>query len=953
MKPSVVAVVISHDEPDYLSKTLSAISNQSHAVDRTLVVDTSTNLTCIEVARAAGVTEIHQLPASTTLANSVSFAVKNFSADETPQWIWLLHDDSAPEPTALQHLLHAVELSPSVAIAGPKLVDWNDPRVVNQLGLTLTPLGDLFSIVSGELDQSQHDDADDVMAIGTAAALIRFDLFKQLGGFDTSAPELAVDFDFSIRARMAGHRVVVVPQAKVAHASLAMKGKRPRGWLDTSPKAALRRSAIHLRLAFAPLPVALLFWFFLPFIGVGRAIGRLAAKRPDRIWAEISSALWGFFTVGRRLSSRSSIAKTSVIKFSKLRGLRASWQQVRSSNRAALEREQSQATLAAFERGEFEVEQSSTATGFVASGALWVSVASALLSLNFWPTANAANGGGLLPLSDSWLTLFSRAGASFQPIGLGYFGPSDPFVWVLTVLGSFTFWSPSLALAILLLLAKSIAFAGAWRVISLFSESSFVRISAALVYALWPALQLAQQQARIPAVIAQVALPWLVFCVARAAGIGRTNFSTQTWSWVAASGLLLFVVAASAPNTVVILLAVLGLVIFSRLSKFGFLIWIPLPTAAVFGPTVLYYIFEIAKPLALLADPGLPQQSEQAPIWQLLLGGSSFGASLPLVGQFSNWMTVPVFLISVLALAGRRWGMAFVVWVAAIGTVAFAWLVSSLSFAAVGVGSTVRSTDFVNGSPAALLGVFGLLVAILFALSLSDIKRPAALKIISSGLAVVSLVPAVFLAATVSPNLKYTDGRVVPSIVAAEAEQGSALKMLVINPEVNSDGTIQFGAELVSGDGVQLEDVSLSYRFALEEVKQSRAAEYNRIAQLVADLASANGSELQQTIDQVGIGYVLVPDASSQISGQLAVALDSVKELEAVGSTDSGQLWRVREPNQKLLSAGLTPISPWSITKGVQLAIILGFVLLAIPTINQRRRVTGDSQIFVEAGEEN
>ena len=67
--------------------------------------------------------------------------------------------------------------------------------------------------------------------------------------------------------------------------------------------------------------------------------------------------------------------------------------------------------------------------------------------------------------------------------------------------------------------------------------------------------------------------------------------------------------------------------------------------------------------------------------------------------------------------------------------------------------------------------------------------------------------------------------------------------------------------------GVQLEDVSLSYRFALEEVKQSRAAEYNRIAQLVADLASANGSELQQTIDQVGIGYVLVPDASSQISG--------------------------------------------------------------------------------------
>ena len=954
MKPSVVAVVVSHDEPEFLSTTIDALKNQSRSLDQIVVVDTSTNSKGIDIARAAGVPEIHQLPSSTSLANSVGFAVKNLSSENSgqPDWIWLLHDDSAPQPTALENLLHSVELSPSVAIAAPKLVDWNDSRVVNQLGLTLTPLGDLFSIVSGELDQSQHDDADDVLAVGTAAALIRFDLFKQLGGFDTSAPELAVDFDFSIRARMAGHRVVVVPQAKVAHASLSMKGKRPRAWLDTTPKAALRRSAIHLRLAFAPLPVALLFWFFLPLIGVLRAIGRLAAKRPDRIWAEISASLWGFFTIARRLSSRGAISKTSVVKFSQLRGLRASWQQVRSANRAALELEQSQATLAAFERGEFEVEQVSTASGFVASGALWVAAALAVISFSYWPTGIAATGGGLLPLSDSWLTLFSRAGASFQPIGLGYFGPSDPFVWVLTVLGSFTFWAPSLSLAILLLLAKSIAFAGAWRVVSLFSESSFVRISAALVFAFWPALELAQQQARIPAVIAQVTLPWLFFAVARAAGFGKAIFAAQTWSWVAASGLLLFVVSAAAPNTIPVLIAALAFLILTRIRRIGFLIWIPLPAAAVFGPTVIYYLFGIAKPLALFADPGLPQQSDNSLVWQLMLGGQSFGLSIPAVGQFSNWLVVPIALIALLALVGKRWGVAFLAWLGAIITVAIAWLVSSFSFAAVGVGSTVRSTDFVNGSPAALLAIFGLLVAILFALGLNEIRKLRARKVIGGVLALVSLAPAVLLAVTATPNLKYTDGRVVPSIVAAEAEQGSALKMLVINPELNSDGSIQFGAEVVSGDGVQLEDVSLSYRFALASVKQDRAAEYNRIAQLVADLASANGANLQKTIDEAEIGYVLVPDKSSQISGQLSVALDSVKELEAVGTTDTGQLWRVREPNQELLNAGVAPTSPWSITKGVQLAVLLGFLLLALPTTNQRRRVSGDSQIFVEAGDE-
>lgn len=955
MKPLVVAVVVSHDEPDYFAETLAVLRNQTKQVDHIIVIDTSSDDSCLKIAQAAAIDEIHRLPASTSFANSIGFALKTISSNfaELPHWFWLLHDDSAPDKEALRHLIHAVELSPSVAVAGPKLVDWNDSRVVNQLGLTLTPLGDLFSIVSGELDQSQHDDADDVLAIGTAGALIRFDLLTQLGGFDASAPELAVDFDFSIRTRMAGHRVVVVPQAKVSHASLSMKGMRPRGWLDTTPKAALRRSAIHLRLAYEPLPVALLFWFFLPLLGLARAVGRLAAKRPDRIWSEISASLWGFFTIARRLGSRRSIAKHSVIKFSKLRGLRANWQQVRSSNRAALEREQSEATLAAFERGEFEVEQGSTASGFVASGAVWVAAALAAISFSYWPTANAATGGGLLPLSDSWLTLFSRAGASYQPIGLGYFGPSDPFVWVLTFLGSLTFWAPSLSLAILLLLAKSIAFAGAWRVIAMFTESSFIRISASLVFALWPAIELAQQQARISAVIAQVAMPWLVFSVARAAGIGKANFSTQTWSWVAVAGLLLFVVSASAPNAVPILIISLALVIGARIRKIGFLIWIPLPTAAIFGPTVLYYLFDISKPLALLADPGLPQKSARSEVWQLLLGGQSFGASIPFLGQFSNWIIVPVALVCLLALVGKLWGTSFVAWLAAIATVAIAWLVSGFSFAAVGVGSTVRSAEYVNGSPAVLISIFGLLISTLFALGLDTVRKTSARKIIGAALAITSLAPAVFLAVTANPSLKYTDGRVVPSIVAAESEQGSALRMLVINPEVKSDGSIQFGAEVVSGDGVQLEDVSLSYRFALAAVKQSRSAEYNRVAQLVADLASANGSDLQKTIDEAGIGYVLVPDASSQISGQLGVALDSVKELEAVGSTDFGQLWRVREPNQKLLNAGLEPNSPWSITKGVQLAVLLGFVLLAIPSTNQRRRVSGDSQIFVEAGEDS
>jgi hypothetical protein len=55
----------------------------------------------------------------------------------------------------------------------------------------------------------------------------------------------------------------------------------------------------------------------------------------------------------------------------------------------------------------------------------------------------------------------------------------------------------------------------------------------------------------------------------------------------------------------------------------------------------------------------------------------------------------------------------------------------------------------------------------------------------------------------------------------------------------------------------------------------------------------------------------------------------------------------VREPKQPEHSE---PTSPWSITKGVQVVILLGFALMALPSRTSRRR--GSQEIFIESGED-
>ena len=81
-------------------------------------------------------------------------------------------------------------------------------RSIDRLG------GSHTGIEPGELDQEQHDAVRDVFYVSSAAMLVRTDLFEALGGFDADTFPGSEDLDLCWRARLAGARVVVAPDAR-------------------------------------------------------------------------------------------------------------------------------------------------------------------------------------------------------------------------------------------------------------------------------------------------------------------------------------------------------------------------------------------------------------------------------------------------------------------------------------------------------------------------------------------------------------------------------------------------------------------------------------------------------------------------------------------------------------------------------------------------------------------
>src|SRR5215212_1777313 len=286
----VVAVLVAHDGERWLPRALRSLAEQTRRPDVVVAVDTGSTDASAELLRAAlGADAVVPAPRRTGFGAAVALGLDHAATrfqntgDPPPAagWVWLLHDDCAPDPRALEHLLDVGTGSARVGVVGPKLVAWDDPTRLLEVGVTVSRGGRREDTLDGAVrDQGQHDGRSDVLAVGTAGSLVRRDLWDRLGGLDPALPLLRDDVDLCWRAHLAGRRVVVAPRAVVADAQAASRRLRAADAVRGPVRRVDRRHGLHVALArCAPWAVPLVLLQVLAQ-ALARAAGLLAAKAP-------------------------------------------------------------------------------------------------------------------------------------------------------------------------------------------------------------------------------------------------------------------------------------------------------------------------------------------------------------------------------------------------------------------------------------------------------------------------------------------------------------------------------------------------------------------------------------------------------------------------------------------------------------------------------------------------
>jgi hypothetical protein len=340
------------------------------------------------------------------------------------------------------------------------------------------------------------------------------------------------------------------------------------------------------------------------------------------------------------------------------------------------------------------------------------------------------------------------------------------------------------------------------------------------------------------------------------------------------------------------------------------------------SPYLIHQIFVNEKPLAALADPTISYPSAKQSVLDSVLGLN------PLLG----WCAVGLLAFALIALLFKVRLIAGI-WLLAVLALANLWFMNSVSFTAGGTGSIfLEPTREVFNSPTPSVMIASLFAVIALSLWFDSITRVGIRRALLGVVVLGGLIPLMIGSVLTSSKIQFADSRNLPAIFEAEAKAGNNLRLLVISRLADYPEQ-KFRAEVVRARGLRLDSISTAYRFSAQNIEVGSAnSAKSTVSELVGNLVSANGKDLTAELKATGIGFVLVTNRPG--NGDIAVSLNSVVELDQVGTTEFGQLWRVKASESFNLDQEQ---SLWSITKSVQLSILIGFMLLALPTFRGRK----------------
>ncbi|MCP4645952.1 MAG: glycosyltransferase family 2 protein [bacterium] len=195
--------------------------------------------------------------------------------DAGADYVFLLNDDTVTAPDAIARMVEMAEAHPEIGCVAPKMLLYDNPDLLNSMGVTCSVVGAGWDIGLGRLDGPEWNESRPVLGACGGACLFRVDTLRKTGLLPDDFDIYLDDLDLCLRVWSAGYEIRTCPAAEVRHKFSATMGHgsaaRRKYFLNT-------RNRMYLILRNFP-------WSHMPFVKVclglaeARAVGRAVLNR--------------------------------------------------------------------------------------------------------------------------------------------------------------------------------------------------------------------------------------------------------------------------------------------------------------------------------------------------------------------------------------------------------------------------------------------------------------------------------------------------------------------------------------------------------------------------------------------------------------------------------------------------------------------------------------------------
>ncbi len=890
----VTAILVLHDGATWLPEVVVSLTSQTHKIDQIVAVDTGSVDSSAKLVKGARI-PVLPMDRETGFGEAISHAVSTLPAIADPEreWLWIIHDDLSVHRKALANLLSEVKTRPNVVLAGPKLLGWHDRTHLLEIGISIAANGNRWTgLEPAEYDQGQRDGVHEVLAVSTAGALIRRDIFEQLGGFDPNLDLFRDDVDFGWRVHSAGYGAIAVSNAVAFHAEASANERRR---VDVA-EAFLHRPLLLDRRNAAYVLLVNSSWWRLPLLtlqlllgAIFRATGFLFAKLPGYASDEILAVGTLFIHPSELFEARKvRRAQRLVPAGIALKFIPSRWSQIRQSLSRSAEWIRTRvfpdevsyiSDVSILDENLDEEDLLTPATSrnwFSVIRRPQVALPIFLFFLTLIWSRNRLGSvfGGALPeqpagVSDLWNSYLS----GWHSIGLGTSSASPTWLAILALLATPFLGNLKLFISLLFFFAPILIAGSGYLLLRRLSSNRWLVAGASLLYALSPVAISAINSGRISTVMALTLFPFLI-----SASRGIFEVDKFTWRRVFAISLLSAVLFAFSPILIFIGILFTGFAIYRDYSASDRGLNVELFNQRLYRRIALIvtpflictpWSFElITQPKRFFLDAGF-----------LVAGG---GPNLALFGNPGGPGSLPIYIVSplILLLAISLFSSTRARFVAELGfaVLLVAVLLSTISLT--GHGTSVATQTYV-GSILTLTTIAAISASVIMLDKLRERLIETNINFRHISAAILLAVTALYSVASISwlatsgadSPLQTGKGEVLPAFLAIEQDA----KTMVIRPRT-IDQEVTLNYYIARGGDVTLGEPDLA------------PADREQITSAVQEIADGSGLTASTTFAVHGVKYLFL---KSPIDENIARVIDGLGGFSRASSTSAGIVWEI------------------------------------------------------------